>query len=335
MWRDDILNRGTFLNSAILENAIEFKQLKVNVENNDIEHTANYYSYHFPHWMLESLDDGMVKLVHPYIPNFYIDPWLIDTLRPEDLSKICGNVIKESQYTVSFEDSYFLDCFFQHCHLEETLLIIHIDNHSDRGWFFGSNTDNYSTISIGSTGEIFPLDLSENCVKLLRGEGIIHQGNFLSLFSYSPSRVHVVFATDELNDSTPIFGVNPRILPDSEENLITIFELNDDTKNSNFTWQEGPRKSLDSMIRVAIESLSDPQIMVHIDLDEYDNPWDGNSVNESNLAGETSNVIEMFRRDIEIIHQFNPIHWHYCMPAGFFPAKHWLSVLNFLEEFHD
>jgi hypothetical protein len=195
--------------------------------------------------------------------------------------------------------------------------------------------DNSNSINIGSTGEIAPLDLSERCVKLLRSKGIIHQGNFMSLFSYSPSRVHVVFATNQLDESTPIFGVNSRIVPDSEGNPMTIFELIDDSNTVNFTWQEGPRHALDSMIMDAIESLSDPQIMVHIDLDEYDNPWDGNSVNESNLAGETSNVIEMFQRDIGIIQPYNPIHWHYCMPTGFFPAKHWLSVLNLLEEFHD
>lgn len=334
-WKKRILRRGETVNPAILKNPIVFRQHSVNLAKFGIERTADHYCYHFPHWMLKSLDDNLVELVHPTDTEFYLDPWLIDSVSGKDLAQICSNIVKKQHYSVSFEDSYFLDCFFDLCKPDKTLLLIHIDNHSDRGWFYGEVLDNSNAIQISSTEEILPFTLTENSLRLLRENGILHQGNFLSLFASSTSKIHVVFATDEIERKTPTYAVLPKVTTDSELRTITILELVDDLKCSNFTWQEGPRHTLDSMIKEATESFDFDNVMAHIDLDEYDNPWDGNSVNQDNKSDDTLNVIKKLKLDLKTILPYKPIYTHYCMPTGFFPAKHWEEVLDFLEEFHD
>ena len=335
VWQDFVLARGEPTNPAILATPIQFQQGSVNPDNLGIETVADYFCHHFPHWMLDSIDQGEIKFIQPNNPSFYIDPMLMKNIEGEQLRDICANVIRGEKYAISFEDSFFLDCYFDQCDSEEDLLIIHIDHHTDRGWMYGDLDLNRQNLKLSSTGENLIFHDSFECVNQLREKGILHQGNFLSFMSASKRKVHVIFATDQIQEMSEIHSVSPNVVEDEYSRKITFFELSEKRQESSYLWQEGPVNCLAHMIDMAFLESKFDKVMVHIDLDEYDNPWDGNSANETNIEGSTSHVLKKLASDIDLISKTEPVFWHYCMPTGFFPAKHWKKVIEFLEDYHD
>jgi hypothetical protein len=332
--QDSVLAKGKSTNPSILAEPILFPQGSVNTEKLGVETVADYYCHHFPHWMLDSLDEGHVRFIQPDNPWFYIDPVLQEEIKGEQIKDICANVIRGEKYAISFEDSFFLDCYFEQCKPDEDILIIHIDQHTDRGSLYGDLDLSRRTFKSSSTGENLIFSDSFECVKLLREKGILHQGNFLSFMSASKSKVHVIFATDQVSEISEIHSISPNVREDEFSRKSTFFELSEKQEHSNFLWQEGPIDSLARMIDNAFCESKYYKVMVHIDLDEYDNPWNRNSDNEMNVESSTSHVLGRLTSNINLISKTEPVFWHYCMPTGFFPAKHWSEVIQFLEGYH-
>ena len=59
------------------------------------------------------------------------------------------------------------------------------------------------------------------------------------------------------------------------------------------------------MIDMAFLESKFDKVMVHIDLDEYDNPWDGNSANEMNIEGSTSYILKNWLQTLTLFPKLN------------------------------
>jgi hypothetical protein len=323
-------------NPGVIKDSIKFYNQNLFDSFSDIELVADYVCNYFPHWMLEKVEDGEIIFKHPWNSDYFLDPNIIEHVSEQDLLSLCGNLIRGNNYDITFEDSYFLDYFIDNYNENEEYVIIHIDHHSDRGPIFANFDENKFQFELSSTNELVDAEFGSVSLAKLRENGIIHQGNFLSFLATSKAAIHVVFASDELTTQPVTCDVTPTSNLDEHGFLITKYLLIEETfEKGDYKWTEGPRDLLQEMIVSVIEKMPNAQILVHIDLDEYDNPWDGNTVNQHNVPCDTEHVLDEFSKDLKIINDFNPKYFHYCMPTGFFPSKHWISCIKFLRNHHD
>ena len=333
LFLNEILSIANNLNPGVVTNPIEFTHKFNSIT--DVESVADYYCHHFPHWMLDEITKSSIKFSHPKNTDFYIDPFLLNRIDGMQLYSLCSSIIKKEKYSISFEDSYFLDCFLENHSPEKPVIIIHIDHHTDRGWFFGELEKGKEILKLSSTGENIQLAFDTRCISTLRKHGILHQGNFLSFFSFFPNGVQVVYATNEITEEPHKYSIKTSIEKDEYSNYTTRFSIATLEPKTRYIWREGPRSSIKEMIESAISESPDAEIFVHIDLDEYDNPWDGNSYNEGNMPKDTLSVIREFSSDLSIIDSFEPKFTHFCMPTGFFPAIHWIKTISAIGGFYD
>ena len=331
---EGLINR---INIGVVKHLVQFSNSKLLENFDDIEDSADYVSHYFPHWMLRGfLEPEAVILEHPWIPEYYLDHNLIENVIGEDLFNICRGVISGENYCISFEDSYFLDCFLENYDEEEEYIIIHIDHHNDRGKIFAKFIEEEKKFELSSTGELVKSEISKKDLHTLRENGIIHQGNFLSYLSSCNNLIHVLFGTDELTTVPMTYSVSPKTEIDEVGFSITGYPLSTTLEHyQKFLWTEASRIYLHQMLSAAIKQHPNARIWVHIDLDEYDNPWNGNDINKNNIPCNTDDVLNQLSHDIEIISQFKPDYFHYCMPTGFFPSTHWIKCIELVRGLHD
>ena len=309
----------------------------------DIEDLADFVEFNFPHWQFE-FDAEHIKLSHPRDVHFYIDPdleyWSIQRHTSSNfLHRAATEVILGKGYCISFEDSYFLDyCIGLISQPSTPLVILHIDNHTDRGHMSAKFSkdhllDNFSNLKI-------PVGLTIDYIDKLRGRGILHQGNFLSLFSMLSHPTIVIHLSNQ--HGAPFEGVFHHIEPvdmDLGYGLVgTQFPPSSQIVDfeGGLYWSSGTLDSLPSVVSYVNGLDGEFTVLGHVDLDEFDNPWDCSSENASNIPIETQSCINTIESVVLLLQKLRRLAGtHYCAPLGFFPSVHFNATIELIRRLHN
>ena len=97
---------------------------------------------------------------------------------------------------------------------------------------YGDLDLNRQNLKLSSTGENLIFHDSFECVNQLREKAYFTKVIFL--IHASKSKVHVIFATDQVQEMSEIHSVSPNVVKDEYSRKITFFELSEKRQKSSF-----------------------------------------------------------------------------------------------------
>ena len=290
------------------------------------------------------IENLYINIDWPDYKEYYIDPDLYQGLAWWDSQLLVKDIpfAKKEQcgYQLSLCDSWTLYAWSKWLKYNtnplKKIVILHLDDHRDCMTPLLYVTDDFKYVDALTKHQVdlFEPDSVAEAIK----SGAIAVGSFMPLFFHYcqnielrhllPShRMEKSFKKGFMQNSL----INDNLLGISLNRPAVIFEAQGSLSNNRYA----PTENLDEFLTGI---PTDSEILVHIDMDYFNNRFDGDSdwihkefTHNPDEAKTLANIYSVFNRILEIIPQGQLKDITIALSPGFFPAEYWKKSIDIID----
>ncbi len=250
----------------------------------------NVFPDHYPTFLMEADNKWLFRLDWPVDPNWYVDPNVfrkskrIFNLSPAEIAPYytverTGNI---PQVLTMFHSRALIAASLatQSENREHISHIIHVDDHHDLMPTFFRRSDVDGRLYEPVFGQSISLSKPNSIISSINS-GVIHKGNFLTIFLLMNESVEVVYVNDKNIDCR--YGLSEEYtettLAGQQYQLSTLSRQETASYNNQYLWQT-------SRIPRELQIPDNGGVWLDIDLDAFCNRFDGDSDNRSKVRSD-------------------------------------------------